>query len=258
MEPDVSSLIDIYQFPTGHRLFALAKLREVIAGEAEASLLARVDAAIAFDQETHALELRYHGQESAAEHAPEAPGVDQQIDRVLTALYDGLAHNERAFPADEPIHTASVLVRKALLPRGPGAISQLTYLEETEAVATLVRTAVKAAIAPQIDIANARPHITRLATLNAQFKDLVGVGQAGAVGFDKVRAARAIGQRNLAKIVAWILGHYLDDDAPQLAARERLLGPILKQNASIGAEHARTGVVTDVDPVTGDPAGPSA
>lgn len=261
MEPDVS-MIPIYLFPTSHRLFALGRVLEVIAregeaGAAEAPLLARVEAAIALDQETHALEDRYAGQTSEAQHAPEARSIDQQIDRTLTAMDRTLGDNVRAFPASAPIHVASRAVRKALLPRGAAALTQLDFVREVEGVGTLLRGAAAPALVAQVDTAQVRPHIDQLNELHVQFQQLVGKGQAGAIGYDTVRSARATGQRNLKKIIVWVLGHYLDDSDAELAARARLLGPILQQNEQIGHEHATTGVVTNIDPVTGDPTGPT-
>ena len=261
MEPDVS-MIPIYLFPTSHRLFALGLVAEVIArtgeeGEAEAPLLARVEAAIAADEETHALEARYAGQTSEAQHAPEARSIDQQIDRTLTAMDRALLDNVRSFPATAPIHVASRAVRQALLPRGAAVITQLTFIAELGAVGTILRGASAPALVAQVDTAQVRPHIDQLTDLHTQFRQLVGKGQAGAIGYDTVRSARATGQRNLKKIIVWVLGKYLDDSDAELAARARLLGPILEQNERIRHEHTTTGVVTEIDPVTGDPTGPT-
>jgi hypothetical protein len=255
VSPDVS-LIDLYLFLTGRRLHALAGVREAIvrgAVEGEAPLRARVDAAIAFDEDTYALEERYSGQSSRAEHAPEARGIDIQLDRTLTAFESSLEQNERAFPSSAPIHVSSRTVRVGLLPRGAAAITQLECVLELEAVGALLRGAAKPELAPHVDTAQVRAHIAQLGELHPRFAAAIGGGQRGAIGYDKVRAANAIGQRNLLRVVAWVLGNYLEDEADHVAARERLLGPILKQNEEIGREHARTGVVTDVDPVTGEP-----
>lgn len=258
MKTDVS-LVQLYVFPTGHRLHALEKVREVIAregaeGEAEAPLRARVDAAIAFDQDAYVLEDAYYGQSSRAEHAPDARPLDNQIDRTLTAFESSLDHNERAFPPSAPVHAASSRVRAALLPRGAAAITQLEYTLASQAIGVLLREAAKPALVPDIETALVRPHLAQLTELHPKFAVAIGMGQAGAVDFSKVRAARATGQRNLLKVVAWVLGHYLEDEDPaHVAARARLLGPILRQNEEIGLEHARGGVVTDIDPVTGKP-----
>src|SRR5690606_19705372 len=130
-------------------------------------------------------------------------------------------------------------------------------IAELGSVGTILRSAAAPALVAQVDTAQVRPHIDQLAELHTQFQRLVGRGQDGAIGYDTVRSARAAGQRNLRKIVAWVLGHYLDDGDDELAARARLLGPILEQNERIRHEHATTGVVTEIDPVTGNPTGPT-
>ncbi len=251
MESDVS-LIDILVFPTGRRLYSLGLVQEAIAdGDAEAPLRARVEAALAADRKTRALELRYEGQDSAAEHGPDAPALSHDIERALSGLDETLRSNIRSFPADDPVAVASRQVRKALLPSGVAAITELDFVQELETLSTLLKTAAEPDVAGQLDAAKTQHYVDRLSGLVERFRASVGAGQAGAVGFDQVKKARATGQRNLLEVVAWVLGHYLEDTEDQVAARERLLRPILDQNEDIHRQHSRQLAVTDVDPNTG-------
>jgi hypothetical protein len=172
---------------------------------------------------------------------------------VLTALDITLDHNMRAFPTESVIHQASHDVKRALLPRGAASIRNLEYDQEAEAIQVLLNEAEKPPLPKRIDQANVRAHIEELRSLHGEFKAALGIGQEGAVTFDKVRAARNVGQRNLLKIVAWVLGHYLDDEPADVEARQRLLKPILDENAEIADEYVRHGAARDVDPTTGLP-----
>lgn len=209
MRSDVS-LIDIYVFPTGRRLVAFEGTLAALdqdgltseQKEKEAPLRARVEAAIAHGQATYALEGQYYAQSSRARHAPEAPLLDAKIDRMLTAIERTLDDNVRAFPESSVVHQASRVVKRALLPQGADAIRNLEYEQADQAIQVFFIEAAKGDLPTKIEEAKVAHHLDELRVLHAEFKGLIGVGQKSLIRFDKVRAARNIGQRNLAKIVA--------------------------------------------------------
>lgn len=211
----------------------------------------RVDEAIAYDRETRELELRFQGQGSKAQHAPEAHTTDNQIDYTISAIDDSLAHDMRVFGADSPRHLAAHRLRKTLLPAGANAVTSLDYYNELETVGTLLRLTTAPTVAADIATTKLDSHFERLTELHGIFRTQVGVGQKGVVSYEQVTKRRKVGHRNLGKIVAWVLGHYLDDTPAHVTARERLLGPILDQNLKLRRLYAR-GKMTDIDPNTGE------
>lgn len=262
VQPDVADLIKIYLFPTGRRLVVfqgmlMALERDELTPEQrekEAPLHARVVAAIAHDEATYSLEDKYYGSSSRAEHGPEARPLDQRIDRLLTAFDQTLQQNMRAFSKTSPIYQASQDVKSELIPRGAVAITNLEYEQESQAVQVLLKNASTPVMVEKLKTAKVDDHIDELRGLHTEFKAQLGLQRNG-IGFDKVRAARAAGQRSLAKTVAWVLGNYLEDDETDTAARARLLDAFLRETDEIAQEYARSGVVSDVDPNTGDPNG---
>jgi hypothetical protein len=262
VQADVAELITLYLFPTGRRLVVFEGMlvaldRDELAPEQrekEAPLRARVEAAVAHDQATYALEEQYYGSSSRAEHGPEARPLDQKIDRLLTAFDRTLEQNMRAFSKTSPIHQASRAVKNELIARGAAAITTLEYDQQSQVVQIMLNKASAAPLSETLKTAKVDAHIEELRGLHTEFKAELGLRRNG-IGFDKVRAARAAGQRNFAKIVAWVLGHYLEDDESDTAARVRLLEAFVRESDEIAEEYARNGVVSDVDPNTGAPNG---
>lgn len=94
----------------------------------------------------------------------------------------------------------------------------------------------------------------RLGTLTKQYRAALHVPEAPpAMAFSTVREARAAGQERLLQAVAMIVGKHFGSTPKDVAARADLLGPILKQNAAIGAAMKTRATVTDVNPETGEP-----
>jgi hypothetical protein len=102
--------------------------------------------------------------------------------------------------------------------------------------------------------------VERLGETNQRYGQVIGKGDAKGVSHDAIRRAQAAGQRDLLRVVAWILGHYQDDDK-DLETRLALLGPIVRENEAIRLHRKNRRRPTDVDPETGqeivDPTNPA-
>jgi hypothetical protein len=264
MDIALSSLINLYAFSTGRRLFALRQVHKLAKQMSLADLEAHTAAAIKHDHKTHEIELKW----SALQHAPQAatadPGktkrIDAQVDRALTAIRD-TAQAQIAGAEDDDKELAGQIeaVLKDLFPAGLQAVTTLPYVDELNAVDAIVGKlqGTYAALAGEIGLGRL---VKRLAKLAAEYRAAQEASAPSGPRFDDVRAARAEGQERLLQAVAMILGAYPKSSKEHLAARGALLDPILKQNEAIRQYLRARRSVEDVNPDTGevDPNAPAA
>jgi len=96
----VKSLLNLYQFPTGRRLYCLRRLLEELEGSGLDALRSRVERAIAADEETQDLEFRWRGSQGRTEYGPEATLLNAELCRALSALDENLASTSKALGED--------------------------------------------------------------------------------------------------------------------------------------------------------------
>jgi hypothetical protein len=251
MQGDFTDLINLYVFPTGRRIHAQRQVLE-IAAEREITMLVRqLEANVAADRATRELELQWAGHESR-KHAPGAPAVDAELDRALSALSETINAKLVAFGLGSDVGQAALRVRQHVFPMGVQAITALTYVEQHESVCTMLGLLGPGGeLSEQAQVLRVEDLIERIDQINERYGKLLRSGSVRNGMHDRIRKAQAEGQRNLLRVVAWILGHYQDDDR-DLEARLTLLGPIVREQEAIRVHRRNRRRPTDVDPETGE------
>ncbi|MFT3768335.1 MAG: hypothetical protein QM820_23035 [Minicystis sp.] len=257
MDGSLESLINLYVFTTGRRLFALGQVREIAAGQGFAALTGLCDTAILHDQATREIESRWAGESKSGGTNPEAQRIDALVDRALTAIRDHAVAQTQGAPAADPIHHQVDAFLKRLFPLGVYDVTSKPYVDELAAVEDILAL-LKGELAPTATDLGLDRLTKRLGDLASQYRDALEA-PGTSLTFGKVRAARSEGQGLLLEVVSVILGKHHERTPAGTAARLALLGPILKQNDAIGDYLRARRAVDDVDPTTGQeaPAGPT-
>jgi hypothetical protein len=274
MEGIVVSLINLYPFPTGRRLYAL-ELVYRRARELGVKVVAEhAQRGIAHDRTTLAMEAAGRPKQGASPaEPPMAEGeasmapcgessrqpsrqpsrqIDTQLHRAILGLDSYLDLQVRVFAADSVRGHAATTLRQVLLPMGAGAMLQLPVGEELVEVDALVdrldflpEAADAMAALPDIE-----PIVSRIQELAGQYRlSLDGHGRA--IGPERLCEARIRGQRLLAETVALIVGHFAVNAPDDDEGRSYLLEPILRQNQALREARQQRRQPTDIDPRTG-------
>lgn len=251
MDGSLESLINLYQFPTGRRLFAHKLVRARAAQDGYEKLVKHCDAAIAHDNETLNLERRWSGESATSNGNPEAQRLDILVDRTLGAIRDHALAQAAGAPDNDPIHAVVSKFVTTVYPSGVHAITSLPFIEELEAVDAIVRL-LQNDLAPMVTELNLQRHAARLTSLAVDYRKALEAPPPALIEWGRIRAARADGQGLLLETVAIILGkrHSRSDEGTQ--ERLQWLGPILQQNEAIGASYKQRRSPTDVNADTGE------
>jgi len=251
MSSDFTDLIDLYLFPTGRRIYAQRQALAVASKLGISVLAGQLEANIVADRATRDKELGWTGHDSR-KHAPGAPAVDAVVDRTLSALDETTKARLVAFGPQSEVGKAALRVQKRIFPMGVQAITSLTYVEEHESVSTILGLLNPGGeLAEDAKTLKVDDLVEQLGEVNQRYGQVIGKGDANDVTHDVIRKAQAEGQRNLLKVVAWILGHYQDDEK-DLETRLALLDPIVRENEAIRLHRRNRRRPTDVDPETGE------
>jgi hypothetical protein len=139
MDVSLGSLINLYVFSTGRRLYAMQQVRRRAAERGFVELVAHAERAIENDRLTRQLDARW-----AARQLRPVPGedavqrVDAAVDRTLTALRDGAeSQGAVARPGDGTADKVGAFLRE-IFPMGVAAVMSMTYVEELAAVDGIV------------------------------------------------------------------------------------------------------------------------
>lgn len=255
MDTDLASFIQLTLFPTGRRLFVLRRLSELAAAKSFSALADLVTQALAHDEQTYDLELRWKSRRAASRPAAKATSelraLDAQVDRTLTAFRDAADALTRSAQPDE-----SELVDKVdtlladLFPAGVQAVTSLSYPEEATAVAAIVKKLNTQATATVVADLGLKRHADRITGLASKYEAALK-NATTEMDFGTLRAARAVGQGYLLQIIALVLGAHHKPDGDDAAARATFLAPIVKQEEAIRHHIRARRSAPDVDPKTG-------
>jgi hypothetical protein len=254
MDASLGSLINLYTFSSGRRLFALQQTQKAARSANWRALVDRIEGAIQHDRQTRQLEDAWARAPVGTTTHPAVPPLDTQLDRVLTAIRDAAqAHAQGAGPGEPIIETVAAFLLD-LFPKGLAAVTGARYVEELgfaeEILAKLSPHGSQAHHAQELGLGRL---VTRLGQLVPLYRQALEATPEAGPSFGDVRAARQTGQQNLLEIVAMVLGRYPGADAESSAHRLQLLGPILRQNAEIARYRKSHHTIPDVNPETGDP-----
>lgn len=261
MDASLENLINLYQFPTGRRLFAHKQIRARAEADGFDKLVKHCDKAITHDTQTQALEKRWTGETNSSETNPEAQRIDILVDRTLGAIRDHAIAQAAGAPENDPIHATVDSFVKIVFPGGVHAITSLPYVEELEAVHAIVHS-LQNELTPVVNELNLQRHTARLAALAIDYRKALEAAPPSLIHFGNVRAARAEGQGLLLETVAIILGKHHNRSAKGSAERLHFLEPILRQNEALGAAFKNRRSPSDINADTGEemsntPAAPS-
>jgi hypothetical protein len=227
---DLETWIEVGTLSTGRRLFALRQMKAVaqaLGGNQDVE--ARIDEAIAHEEQTRDLELLWGGVRAGNVDARAMKPIDHRVDKVITAVRDGAEAQRQGAADDDPIHETVDTFLKTAMPEGVFAITSLPYVDELSATQKLLAM-LQGPLAGTVTELGLGRQVGQLAALLPQYEaGLNGTG-ALAVTFAPVRTSRQRGQRYLREIVALVLGRYNRDEDPEhRSARAHLLTPLLKQ-----------------------------
>jgi hypothetical protein len=256
MDVALASLLNLYDFSTGRRLFALQQVAKAALLADFKELAAHAHSAVKHDQSTRALETTWAATPAKPKGQAEVQKLDVLVDRALVSIRDtAQAQADGAEDDDEDDDEIAKKVETlltAIFPKGVQAVTQLTFVDELAAVDGILAALKGKKLAPIVADLGLTRQVKRLTKLNAKYRTAQETPAASATSFGDVRGARAQGQEHLLQAVAMILGKYPQSTPEHIAARTSLLGPILKQNDAIRLYLRSRRAVQDVNPETGE------
>ncbi len=254
MDSSLSTLLPLYSFSTGRRLFAFRQLLTLTQSPAHPfpTLETHLTTAIAHDNVTRDLERRYATTPAPAPNGiSEAKRVDILVDRTLSAIRDAAAAQATGADPGDPIIATSEKFIRTIFPKGVNDMTSLGFIDELAAVEGIVK-AFQGELAPIVAELGLTRLAKRLTKLAGEYHAVLNAPDPEVVRFGEIRAARAQGQQHLLQAVAQILGKHWRDTPEDVSARAALMAPILKQNEAIRQSLRTHRAVEDIDPVTGE------
>jgi len=244
--------VDLGRLGTGRRLYALARLAEVIAERGVTALQGWVEGAREHERATRYVELRRRHAGGEPAHGPRAAALRAELERALEALDEGLAAQVAGLGRDSGRGRIASGLREELFPDGLSAVASLDLAALHEAVAALVdRLESPEDLSGEVEALGIEHLVDRLADLHARY----GAELRAPVGrsrVDEILTLREMGHANLARIVALILALYAEDTERDAEARAALLDPIAAQHLAARRLRGRRRSVADVDPSAGE------
>lgn len=252
---DIGDYIKLYSLPTGRRLYAARKVLEAARERNANEIAALAERAVEHDTKAFELERQYVEGKAKPKSAEDdkksrAQLLDERLDAAVRALHDG-ANAFLNFDESSAQHVAAREFLKKAFPAGLGAITQLAFVEELEAVNRLVAQ-LKGDLAGHVKTLNLSPHVSHVEQRLEPFRDAVGENAPEVVDFSTVRAARATGQEYIVRLTVKIFGQFDGNSAGEIDARHTLFGPIAAQNEKVSSYLKRRRRVLDVDPNSGE------
>jgi hypothetical protein len=253
MDVSLTSLLKTYQFSTGRYLFALQKvLNQAQAMTGLGEIVAHVQAGLELGAQTRDIEKRYETAQLTPKGNPKLVAIDVRLDRSLVAFRDGLQAYVDA-GQDEASDGASDHAReimRAVYPRGVQAVTQATFVDQLSMVDEVLLLTDK--YKQWIGELGLNRHVDRIRKINEEYRAEQQATKADGPNNGDVRAARARIQDHLHEVMALIIGKFPYAKDADVEARQKLLGPILRQQDAIGAYLRSRRTVEDVDPDTGE------
>ncbi len=247
----IGDKLDMYQFGTGARAYCLDRLDEILDEIDNPRLAEAVADALQINDEAVDLEYEWDKQKEISTEARQGSvATDNQIDRLLSAIYTVLDHNAELL--DEGRHRRLAReIRDELFPSGVYPITSQRFTRQQMYVEKILAR-LQADYATHLDVLGLEAMVAKLEQLNETFADQLRLTDPDRVEFDEVRAARDRAREAFHRVVFIIMGDYVDD--PE--TRETLLEPIEYQNQRIARYKKRHGRSPDVDRAPGEPTEP--
>lgn len=244
-------LVSVARLTSGRRIMALLEMRPISEELGNTPLTARIDEALAHDRYTRYLDSMWshHGRNNL--YNPRVPEIDSRADITITGTRDMALAQSRGRPAGDARAALATRFLKEAFPKGAAAITALPYVDQVAAMEELMER-LRGPLAPVVAELGLSAQVDYLGEITVEYR--TAVREAGqAVTFDKVREAREHGQELFTAVIALVITTYYNPkDSAHVAARDRLLAPVMAQDKAIRAYLSRRAAVRDVDPETGE------
>ena len=255
---DLADLLQLNQFPVGRRLFTFLRVREIASAMPAPAVEALVVEAILADEKTYSLEQRWAAKrrvgKASAKQVRDQKAL-QQADILLDNALSGLrGAGEALLRGADEVEDAELIADvehflHEIFPNGVAAVTNAPYDVELVAAKTIVGK-LESNLAPLVQKLGLTHNAARVVKLTQKYDEALAA--VDTLEFGTVKAARAVGQNYLLRIVAKVLGTYDEPTGDHAEKRAKLLAPVIKQNEAI-RQHIRTRRSTpDVDPKTGE------
>ncbi|MBK9263679.1 MAG: hypothetical protein IPM54_28235 [Polyangiaceae bacterium] len=251
MDATLSALLQFYVFSTGRRIFALTQTKGIATELGHTALANHCDDAMTHDRETLRIESQWASDKGATQYAPEAKQVDILVDVALGALRDSLDADARDAAPGDAVGAAAAKLLQTLFPKGLNAVTNAPFVEQLAEVQRIIACLQSPEWTAIVNDLGLGRRVARLVELEKRYADAIAQSPKGNTTFGDVKDARTKGQQLMLQAVAMILGLHPSDSEADLAARGKLLGPILRQNDAIRAYLRARRSIEDVNPDTG-------
>jgi hypothetical protein len=250
MDSSAASLMNVYKFPTGRRLYALREIARIALALVANDVAEHAATGVEHDTRVAGMEARSEAL-GRGRYGRHATALDRDVDDKVVGIEAHLIAQERVYGTHSERGGDAALVRSKLLPQGAGAITKLAFIPEHERVKALIELARTEDLAPVVKrIPELEAMLGELATANTEFGTMLGAYDRDRPAPDDLLAAQARGHEIMAEVVAMIVARYARQPERR-AEREALLEPILRQQEEIRLARQRRRRPRDIDPDTG-------
>lgn len=230
---NLQTLIPLLNLTSGRRISVLNQMHTMALNMNQPVLVERIERSIAHDTQTRAYDNQWAEPTRRSLYTPEVSAIDRHVDIGVTAVRDLTEVQVRGLPENHPLAVEARAMLRDILPAGVAAVTRLPYIEQVAACEVIVAS-LQNQWAGAVSRLGLAPRLAFLAAHTQTYRQLID--QHRNLTFATVQAYRQQGQQNLREVVVLVLATYLDSSDPaQVAARERLLAPLVVQMADVRA-----------------------
>ncbi len=252
----LARFIRINRLTSGRQLFALRKtLKQALDPGDMVEIQRLLTEAIASTERWRQIEAGW-----ALQSAPRRQGAEGGVSKTIDVLIDGclggfddtFTGTARSLGADHPKAKAALRLQRAMFPLGLAAVVQLPFVEEVETITEILKALEQEAPKADVILLHMEDNVERLRALNAQYRAALEAEAPREILFKEVTQAAGDSHAQMLAVVVGVLSRFdQDHDPAHLAARQDLLGEILKQHRAISDARRTRRAPKDIDPDTG-------
>lgn len=253
-KPSLRRYFALYVLTVGRRLLAMRQTLVLVeAHNGPDALRANLVQLIKYDEGLVGRENLWRQQRKSSKARPDAKQVDGSVDKQLGSIFTTtdkfLAGLDPEADKDFIVQGQKMLAE--LFPEGVGAITNLPYEDELEAVRYILSELGGTWKSTVAELGLNR-HVARLHTLTDDYEAALGKLPQTLVDFKVLRAERWLGHELMLSVVSQILSAYGDLNPATIDTREAVMLPINTQNLRIADYLKRRQRISDVNPDTGE------
>lgn len=230
-----SDFINMQRLTPGRRSEALSRMKVVAVDLGLTSLASAIDAAVEIDAKAVTLQLLWNSAASDyAQHQAGAQALDAQVDHALSGLLDAIESKIASFPE---LASQGNLLKSTFFKGGVSDITSLPFIDEHAYVKNLVK---QLAAAPYWDAVLALridDWVRKLRDLNERYGALLS--KPDRLSYSDVTLAESAGYDAMLGVIARVLGAFPDNTEGDLAARRKLLSPLVEQREELASLRAK-------------------